>query len=179
MMLDSIVSRATKQNWRRLGILEKQNVNQNLKNITQTPKLISRANKKLSQKNIIPTEYFCCVKNISKIQALIDLITAKHYNIADCLYSFALNLLAEKRILYRKHTQNVLKDFEFKVHNDLLKFDLPQNESDILGIIYQCFLREGKKNIAGAYYTPQNITQKMTQNLAFDNNQIFFRPLLW
>lgn len=176
--LDSIISRATKQNWRRLGVLQNTNCNstEKLKNSTQSPKLVSRANKKLSQKNIIPVEYFCCVKNIAKIQTLIDLIIAKHYNIADCLYSFALNLLAKKQILHRKHTQTVLKDFEFKVHKDLLELDLPQNESDILGIIYQCFLREGEKNKAGAYYTPQNITQKMTQNLAFDKKQTFLDP---
>lgn len=176
--LDSIISRATKQNWRRLGVLQNTNCNstEKLKNSTQTPKLVSRANKKLSQKNIIPVEYFCCVKNIAKIQTLIDLIIAKHYNIEDCLYSFALNLLAKKQILHRKHTQTVLKDFEFRVHKDLLELDLPQNESDILGIIYQCFLREGEKNKAGAYYTPQNITQKMTQNLAFDKKQTFLDP---
>lgn len=176
--LDSIISRATKQNWRRLGVLQNTNCNstEKLKNSTQSPKLVSRANKKLSQKNIIPVEYFCCVKNIAKIQTLIDLIIAKHYNIADCLYSFALNLLAKKQILHRKHTQTALKDFEFRVHKDLLELDLPQNESDILGIIYQCFLREGEKNKAGAYYTPQNITQKMTQNLAFDKKQTFLDP---
>lgn len=178
--LDSIISRATKQNWRRLGVLQNANYNfiseERLKNSTQSPKLVSRANKKLSQKNIVPIEYFCCVKNIAKIQTLIDLITAKHYNIADCLYSFALNLLAKKQILHRKHTQTVLKDFKFRVHKDLLELDLPQNENDILGIIYQCFLREGEKNRAGAYYTPQNITQKMTQNLAFDEGQTFLDP---
>lgn len=178
MIGDSIISRATKQNWRRLGVLQNTNCNstEKLKNSTQTPKLVSRANKKLSQKNIIPVEYFCCVKNIAKIQTLIDLIIAKHYNIEDCLYSFALNLLTKKQILHRKNTQTVLKDFEFKVHKDLLELDLPQNESDILGIIYQCFLREGEKNKAGAYYTPQNITQKMTQNLAFDKKQTFLDP---
>lgn len=178
MIGDSIISRATKQNWRRLGVLQNTNCNstEKLKNSTQSPKLVSRANKKLSQKNIIPVEYFCCVKNIAKIQTLIDLIIAKHYNIADCLYSFALNLLAKKQILHRKHTQTALKDFEFRVHKDLLELDLPQNESDILGIIYQCFLREGEKNKAGAYYTPQNITQKMTQNLAFDKKQTFLDP---
>lgn len=178
--LVSIISRATKQNWRRLGVLQNSNSNfiseDKLKNSTQSPKLVSRANKKLSQKNIVPVEYFCCVKNIAKIQTLIDLITAKHYNIADCLYSFALNLLAKKQILHRKHTQTVLKDFDLRVHKDLLELDLPQNESDILGIIYQCFLREGEKNKAGAYYTPQNITQKMTQNLAFDKKQTFLDP---
>lgn len=180
MIGDSIISKATKQNWRRLGVLQNSNYNfiseDKLKNSTQSPKLVSRANKKLSQKNIVPVEYFCCVKNIAKIQTLIDLITAKHYNIADCLYSFALNLLAKKQILHRKHTQTVLKDFDLRVHKDLLELDLPQNESDILGIIYQCFLREGEKNKAGAYYTPQNITQKMTQNLAFDKKQTFLDP---
>lgn len=130
MIGDSIISKATKQNWRRLGVLQNSNYNfiseEKLKNSTQSPKLVSRANKKLSQKNIVPVEYFCCVKNIAKIQTLIDLITAKHYNIADCLYSFALNLLAKKQILHRKHTQTVLKDFELRVHKDLLELDLPQ-----------------------------------------------------
>lgn len=58
--LDSIISPATRQNWRRLGVLHAYNLNQNIKNHTQitAQKLTTRANKKLSAKSIIPTEYF-------------------------------------------------------------------------------------------------------------------------
>ncbi|MGX2973319.1 Eco57I restriction-modification methylase domain-containing protein, partial [Helicobacter sp. T3_23-1059] len=44
------------------------------------------------------------------------------------------------------------------------------------GLLYQCLLYEGKKNIMGAYYTPHAITNAMTQNLDFSKGQILLDP---
>lgn len=78
--LDSIISPATRQNWRRLGVLHAYNLNQNIKNHTQitAQKLTTRANKKLSAKSIIPIEYFCNTKNIPQIQSIVEHINAKN-----------------------------------------------------------------------------------------------------
>lgn len=55
----------------------------------------------------------------------------------------------------------------------MLDFPLPCDEVDLLGLIYQCLLLEGEKNIAGAYYTPRAITREMTKGLDFGNGEIF------
>lgn len=77
--LNSLISPATRQNWRRLGVLHAYNLNQNIKNHTQitAQKLTTRANKKLSAKSIVPTEYFCNTKNIPQIQSIVEHINAK------------------------------------------------------------------------------------------------------
>ena len=124
-ILDSLISPATRQNWRKLGILQNQNLDSrflnlaNLKNpqnhtqITK-PKLTTRANKELSCKNIIPTEYFCNAKNIALIERIVRFIIQKNYSTQNAIYSLALNLLKSKNLLRKAHTQAVLdtyKDF--------------------------------------------------------------------
>jgi tRNA1(Val) A37 N6-methylase TrmN6 len=42
----------------------------------------------------------------------------------------------------------------------LLKYDLP-NEHDILGIIYQSIIHEGKKSHLGSYYTPKEVAENL------------------
>lgn len=91
--------------------------------------------------------------------------------------------------MHKAHTQAVLdshKDFTrdfaqdfqsvFECYADLLDFALPCDEADLLGLIYQCLLLEGEKNIAGAYYTPRPITEEMTRGLDFSNGEIFLDP---
>lgn len=89
--LDSLISPATRQNWRKLGILQNQNLDLGLSNLANPkspqnhtqitkPKLTTRANKKLSYKNIIPTEYFCNANNIALIERIVRLIIQKNYS---------------------------------------------------------------------------------------------------
>lgn len=176
--LDSIISPATRQNWRRLGVLHAYNLNQNIKNHTQitAQKLTTRANKKLSAKSIIPTEYFCNTKNIPQIQSIVEHINAKKYPIQNAIFSLALNLLKAKKLLHKPHIKSTLQEYNFAYYDDLLDFALPQDEVDVLGLIYQCLLYEGEKNIMGAYYTPYTITKAMTQSLDFRNEQILLDP---
>ncbi|MGX2973422.1 hypothetical protein, partial [Helicobacter sp. T3_23-1059] len=96
--LDSLISPATKQNWQRLRVFDTHNFNPKLKNHTQitTPKLTTRANKKLSTKSIIPTEYFCNPQNLAKIQAITQHIKTQNYPIQNAIFSLALNLLKAK-----------------------------------------------------------------------------------
>lgn len=176
--LDSLISPATKQNWRRLGVLRTHNLNKNIKNHTQitTPKLIARANKKLSTKDIIPAEYFCNPQNLAKIQAITQHIKTQNYPIQNAIFSLALNLLKAKNLLHKPHIKSTLQEYDFMPYNDLLDFALPCDEIDVLGLIYQCLLIEGEKNIMGAYYTPCDITKAMTQNLDFSKGQILLDP---
>lgn len=83
--LDSLISPTTRQNWRKLGIITPKNQNldsdfanlDNQGNNPYTKKLTTRANKKLSCKNITPTEYFCNAKNIALVQHIVRLIIQK------------------------------------------------------------------------------------------------------
>lgn len=112
--LDSLISPATRQNWRKLGILQNQNLDlklsklEILKSHTQITKhkLTTRANKKLSCKNIIPTEYFCNAKNIALIERIARHIVQKNYPTQNAIYSLALNLLKAKKLLHKPHTSS-------------------------------------------------------------------------
>lgn len=176
--LNSLISPATKQNWQKLGVMRTYNLNKNIKNHTQitAQKLTTRANKKLSAKSIIPTEYFCNTKNIPQIQRIVEYISTKKYPIQNAIFSLALNLLKAKNLLHKPHIKSTLQEYNFTHYDYLLDFALPQDEIDILGLIYQCLLYEGKKNIMGAYYTPHAITKAMTQSLDFSNGQILLDP---
>lgn len=58
----------------------------------------------------------------------------------------------------------------------IIAISLPNDEKDVLGIIYQSLLSEGEKNITGTYYTTDSITVNMTDNLDFSRGQTFFDP---
>lgn len=177
---NAFISNATRQNWRRLGILDDENksaINQTQFGTNKLKsKLTTRANKKLSAKFIVPMEYFCNTQNITKIQGIVEYISLKNYTISNALYSLGLNLLQNKKFAHKPHIKKVLSDYALECHSDLLTLSLPNDESDILGLIYQCLLREGEKNIAGTYYTPQAIVGQMTKNLDFNKGQNFLDP---
>lgn len=142
---ESFISSATMRNWRKLGVKKPQ------------IKLTTRANKKRSTKRIFPIEYISNKRNIESIQSLINYIIDRRYSIANAIYSLALNLLQKHSLLHKTHIKNVLQDYRYICQKDLLGFALPNDEKDLLGLIYQCLLLEGKKNTMGSYYTPHNI----------------------
>ena len=158
-----IISNATKRNWSKLQTKNHK-------------KLTTRANKCLSQKNIIPLEYFCNTNNIVYIQNLLDIVHSKKWNITSVLLSLSINLLKKANLYHKEYVQKILKQYPYDVITELLNYTLPNDEIDILGIIYQCLLTEGQKNITGSYYTPHSVAENMTQKLDFSKGQIFFDP---
>lgn len=161
--LDSLISSATLQNWKKF-------------NKTSQNRLTSRANKKLSQKNIIPIEYLCNKDNLNQIKRIIEYIVSKNYRTWDCIFSLAKNLLYKAGIIECVHIRNVLKEYPFQSLDDLINLSLPKGEIDLLGLIYQCLLCEGEKNIKGSYYTPHIIAKEMTKNFDFNNGETFLDP---
>lgn len=162
--MDNIISDATIRNWNRLK--------------TDTSgKLTSRANKKLSNKTFIPTEYIYKKENIALINDLITVLRGSEKELGSIMYSLAQNLLKKEGILEKEHVQKVLKEFDFelieKVKN--LSFNI-DGEKDLLGIIYQSLISEGKKNKNGSYYTPFHVAKEMTNELVFSNEQTFLDP---
>ena len=85
-------------------------------------------------------------------------------------------MIKTKNLAHKPHIKATLQEYNFTHHNDLLDFALPSDEGDILGLLYQCLLCEGEKNIAGAYYTPHTIAKAMTQHLDFSDGQILLDP---
>ena len=156
------ISEATSRNWARL-------------HSDSSGRLMSRANKQLSTKAILPIEYFSNKENIADIQRFVAYCKEKNYKVEDVLYSVGVRLLKEAGILEKEHVHKVLKPLGCIKYLDLL-MPLPSDEFVILGLLYQCFLHEGEKNRKGSYYTPLNVAKNMTKGLDFSKDQTFFDP---
>ena len=158
------ISNATIRNWRKLN--------------TQSPgRLTTRANKRKSKKRILPFEYISDKNNVAFIQNTLDYIDENSTDIMSAIFSLGINLLKKKNIYEKPHVTSVLNEYtDIKIIDDLSSTDLPTNEFDILGLIYQSYLQEGKKNIIGSYYTPQKIAHNMIKKFQFFNGESFFDP---
>ena len=167
------ISDATSRNWKRL-------------HSNGSGRLMSRANKQLSTKTILPFEYFSNKENIGEIQRFVKFCKEQDYKVEDVLYTVGVRLLKEAGILEKEHVAAALKataSSEFFEHYESSGFSdslslppLPSDESDLLGLLYQCFLLEGEKNRKGSYYTPFEVARNMVKNLDFSKNQAFFDP---
>ena len=167
------ISEATSRNWARL-------------HSDRSGRLMSRANKQLSTKTILPLEYFLNKENIVDIQRFVNFCKEKNYKVEEVIYSVGVRLLKEAGILGKPHVAAVLKSLNYPSSLSTLSAPssslslslppLPTDESDLLGLLYQCFLLEGEKNRKGSYYTPFEVARNMTKGLDFSKNQTFFDP---
>ena len=167
------ISEATSRNWKRLRS-------------SGSGRLMSRANKQLSTKTILPIEYFLNKENIADIQRFVSHCKERNYSIEEVIYTVGERLLKEAGILEKEHVAAVLKAttiIEFSAHSEFSEsYDslslppLPSDEHDLLGLLYQCFLLEGEKNRKGSYYTPFEVARNMVKNLDFSKGQTFFDP---
>lgn len=158
---DTIISEATSRNWKRL-------------HSSGDGKLVSRANKQRSMKMILPLEYFSNKSNVADIQRFIKFCKDKNFKVENVLYSVGIGLFRKIGILEKPHVQKILDDSLFV--QEVADYQLPDDEFDLLGLIYQCFLLEGEKNRKGSYYTPSKVAKNMTKDLDFSGNQTFFDP---
>ena len=165
------VSKATEKNWNKLNVdIEKK-------------KLEHRANKTMSTKKIIPKELFKNSKNIKIIKKYIEYINENHSDadLEKIMRSFCIKWLIENELLdenFESKQKNVL-DFlneNNDIYLDVLKLKLPLDEDDILGILYQCFQKEGDKNKQGSYYTPEKIVQNMVMQMNLNNETKILDP---
>ena len=139
--MQNMVSKATIKNWNRLGVNEED----------QGDRLTSRANKRLSKKNILPLEYFTNKENIKILTTIADYIKENNINTHQVIYNLALNLLKQNNLSAKnKYISDILNDFEQKIDNFLINIELPLDEEDFLGIVYQYSQSEGDKNIKGS-----------------------------
>ena len=157
------ISEATSRNWARL-------------HSDSSGRLMSRANKQLSTKTILPLEYFSNKDNVADIQRFVTFCKEQNYKVEDVLFSVGVELLKKAGIYEKPHVQKVLSSLSAQRLSFLSLKSLPSDEFDILGLLYQCFLVEGEKNRKGSYYTPLDVARNMTKDLDFSKGQTFFDP---
>ncbi len=158
------ISDATARNWKKL-------------NTKPSERLTTRANKRKSKKRIVPLEYISDKENIAFIQSILDHIDENNLDIISAIFSLGISLLKKAGIHKKEHVTVALSDYsDIPIIDNLVAITLPNNEFDILGLIYQAFLQEGKKNIIGSYYTPQKIAHNITKNFDFSNGELFLDP---
>ena len=68
--------------------------------------------------------------------------------------------------------QDYCQQFNTQKIDTLIKHSLPEQEQDILGLVYQSLLSEGEKNLMGSYYTPNHISCNIIKNFDLSNNKM-------
>ena len=157
-----VVSSATLRNWGRL-------------NTQRSGRLTARANKTRSSRRILPVEYVSNKENIPSVEAIIEYIDRHGIPIMTAIYSLGLNLLSRRGLAGKQHVITALRDWE-SVDRFLFTMSLPDDEFDLLGLIYQCFLREGERNRAGVYYTAPAVVRSMTQHFRLTDGETVLDP---
>ena len=164
------ISEATSRNWKRL-------------HSNGSGRLMSRANKQLSTKSILPIEYFLNKENVAVIQRFVIFCKEQNYSVEEVIYTVGVELLKEAGMIEKEHVAATLRALKPLMPLKPLRQPplkalkpLPGDEHDLLGLLYQCFLQEGEKNRKGSYYTPTEVARNMVKNLDFSNNQTFFDP---
>lgn len=164
--IDLKISQATKRNWSKLG------------KTLENSKLTKRANKTLSTKRIVPSEYASKfdelrvesllerLKSIESIEQIINSLIIK--------YLIDLELIKYNMGQYDCHNK-VIKSFIEPIKDNIFTIDFffgNQFDGDILGFIYQTLLKEGTKNSQGSYYTPKNLVKDIISGIDFNNKTV-------
>lgn len=161
--METMISAATKRNWKKLDTDAEE-------------RLTARANKKKSKRKFVPSEYFVNPKNIGFVQELVTMTEDNGWDIRQVLYTLGAVLLRKSKIAEKPHVQTVMREYGLSEIPALAECQIPADERDILGLVYQSALLEGKKNTIGSYYTPEAIVSSMTGEFDFSAGQTFLDP---
>lgn len=155
------ISYATLKNWQRLWVLE------------IWEKLTSRANKRFSEKKIIPQEYIdysSIIENTYSFQEM-------WFSIEEILFSIILNLTKNVKNLYLNDELSSWNIKNDRIIIDLFEADI-RYEWDILWWIYQSLLTEWQKNLQWSYYTPNYVVKNIIDEY-FQDWMKFIDPCCW
>ncbi|MBQ9501766.1 MAG: N-6 DNA methylase, partial [Lentisphaeria bacterium] len=161
--MDQTISDATRRNWKRL-------------NVAASGRLTGRANKTRSPKKILPVECFEHRSNRARVLKLLSLAEAGKYAVTDVLCNIAERLFARAGILDSAPVRRVLAEYPHRSIARITDAEIPLDEPDLLGIVYQAGLREGVRNLKGSYYTPRRIASAMVSSLSFSGGETFLDP---
>jgi hypothetical protein len=116
------------------------------------------------------------MSNVEAIQNILTLAEVNEWHIDEVLYSLGCNLLYRCGILDKSHVKRTLQPYSYTIIPQLFSLVLPQDEWDLLGLVYQSSLAEGKKNATGSYYTPRAISANMLNCFEFADGQTLLDP---
>lgn len=154
------ISKATEYNWRKL-------------NSDSQQKLTKRANKTLSKKRVVATNYL----DFAPANNLLQNISSICEPIENIMYSLCVSCLSFHNIFSKRN----VKDFISQYSNyELIDIKIPeevwQGNKDVLGFIYQSLITEGERNITGQYYTCKNVVDYMLDNKYLADGETFLDP---
>ena len=158
-------------------------------------KLNQRANKIKNKNTFIPEEHIKTKIQLDKLNPIINFIQINNIEIESALFLLSLNFLKKEKIFLSINTQDLLKKKKLICTNkqiqkeinswflEIKKTDIKKHFSflldcelskqrDILGILYQSLLFEGKKSQSGSYYTPTNIVDNIIKDYVKKGSKI-------
>ena len=156
---DDISSNSTVRNWEKLN-----------KSVEKGYILAKRANKRMSIRKIFPKEYVSVPVNLYIFETVLKSIIEKD-DINCIIFSFCVNYLKHFNMVKivgntvipnDEKTSRFLEEYKIVIDFDLVEMELPYSEKDPIGMIYQCLMTEGEKNIQGSYFTPETIVKDFT-----------------
>ena len=154
------ISRATKQNWIRLGS-------------DCQSKLARRANKTRSSKRIVATNY---LKNNDAMR-LLDMVKSVNAPIEDIIYSLSVSYLRWAKIIDKDHVKQFLSRYS---QFNLLDLTVPAYawslDNDVLGFIYQSLIAEGERISTGQYYTSKEVVSYILDGKVLKDGETFLDP---
>lgn len=158
-------------------------------------KLNQRANKTKAKKTFIPKEHIKDKFQLNKLISIINFIQINNIRTEVALFLLSLNFLKKEKILLKMNIQDILQKKKLSSKNKqiqkevnswfleikktgikkhfsfLLDCELPEHR-DILGILYQSLLFEGKKSQSGSYYTPINIVDNIITDYVKKDSEV-------
>ena len=146
------ISNATRQNWKKLGT------------DPSKKRLCARANKTQSTRLVMPEESISQRNNTSLLHKIAEYIQTNNIPAHKAIFSLATNMLRKKASNSEGKNFFIDKYSYTGADNYLIHLDLPEDEEDILGVIYQAISPEGIRNQKGQYYTPRHIARQVLQD---------------
>ena len=158
-------------------------------------KLHKRANKIKAKRTFLPEEHIKTQSHFNKFNDIINFIQKNNIETTIALFLLSLNFLKKEKILLTTNIQDILnrkknlftnkqiqkeinswlleiRSEDIKKHfSFLLNCELPE-QRDILGILYQSLLFEGKKSQSGSYYTPSNIVNDIIKDYVKKDSKV-------
>lgn len=157
------ISVATEYNWRRLGV-------------ERETRLVSRANKTLSTKRIIPVEYFSCSTNVQFVTRLVELSKKNKWEPLDVVVAVAVQIVQNEGLWTKSAVQHLFANMQYKKIDISEAGNIENGEDDLLGGVYQALLSEGERNLGGIYYTNRAVAEKMTRPCPLGDEVLFLDP---
>jgi len=151
-IVSNLVSEATRRNWARLGV------------DADRRKCVARANKRLSDRHIMPKESFDSQNNIQYIECLAQYAQDNNLTTNELIFSIGLELMRRANVA-RENVDFIVSEYSDAIRECNIRECFLPNETNLLSLIYQYMQTEGEKNVKGSYYTPKDVAIDMVKDI--------------